>query len=116
MTDYTEDWRRITARWKRGRRAGLFHLLVIPLLVCLLSFPVKWFAPDGWMMGGEPVGYFIVCAALWFGIFIWLLWRDRYYECPRCRARVRPFGGTDIPDWNPHPCPRCGLRAPAPPY
>jgi len=36
--------------------------------------------------------------------------------CPQCGTRVRPFGGTDIPDWTPHPCPKCGLRAPSPPY
>jgi DNA-directed RNA polymerase subunit RPC12/RpoP len=53
---------------------------------------------------------------LWFLVFICLLLRDRYYTCPQCGARVRPFGGTDIPNWRPHPCPQCGLSAPPPPY
>lgn len=116
MTDYTGEWQKITARWKHGRRVGLLHLLVSPLLIYLFSFPVKWFAPAGWLISGEPVWYFIVCFVLWLAIFIALLWRDRYYTCPQCGTRVRPFGGTNFPDWNPHPCPKCGLRAPPPPY
>ena len=116
MTDYTEQWQKITRRWGHGRRNGLLHLLVSPLLIYLFSFPVKWFAPRSWLISGEPVWYFIVSVALWFLIFVYLLLRDRYYKCPRCDTRVRPFGGTDIPNWAPHPCPKCGLTAPSPPY
>lgn len=116
MTDYTDAWKKITTRWRRGRSIGLFHLLVVPLLIYGFSFPVKWLAPDGWLIGGAPVWYFITCFALWLAVFIGLLWRDRYYRCPQCGSRVRPFGGTDVPDWHPHPCPGCGLRAPPPPY
>ena len=116
MTGYTEEWRTITARWRRGRRIGLAHLLLGPVLIYLVSFPVKWFAPASWLISGAPVWYFIVAFVLWLVVFICLLWRDRYYTCPQCGTRVRPFGGTDVPGWNPHPCPQCGLRAPPPPY
>ena len=116
MSDYTQEWQRITGRWRRGRRLGLVHLLGSPVLIYLLSFPIKWFAPSSWLISGEPVWYFIASTVLWFGVFIYLLLRDRYYTCPQCGTRVRPFGGTDIPNWRPHPCPQCGLSAPPPPY
>lgn len=116
MTDYTDQWKTITARWRRGRKAGLFHLLAVPVLIYLFSFPVTWLAPASWLIGGAPVWYFIAAFALWLVVFIRLLWRDRYYDCPRCGTRVRPFGGSDVPNWAPHPCPQCGLQAPPPPY
>lgn len=114
--DYREQWQRLTSRWRRGRRLGLVHLLVSPLVLYLVSYPVTWFAPASWLISGEPVWYYLVAAAAWFLIFILLLLRDRSYACPRCGTSVRPFGGTDLPNWKPHPCPQCGLTAPPPPY
>ena len=116
MTDYSDQWQVITKRWGKGRRNGLLHLLVSPLVLYGLSFPIKQFAPDSWLIGGEPVWYFIVAFAFWLLVFIGLLWRDRYYTCPQCATKVRPFGGSDIPNFRPHPCPKCGLKAPDPPY
>lgn len=116
MTDYTAQWKVLTTRWRRGRRLGLLHLLGSPVLIYLLSFPIKWFAPGSWLVSGEPVWYFIVAFVLWVVVLIYLLVRDRYYTCPQCGTRVRPFGGTDFPDGRPHPCPNCGLSAPPPPY
>ena len=73
MTDHDEAWGKITARWRRGRRLGLFHLLVVPVLVYLFSFPVTGWSPERWLIGGAPVGYFIVSFALWLVVFIHLL-------------------------------------------
>lgn len=113
---HPEPWGTITRRWRLGRRLGMAHLLGSPVLIYLLSFPVKWFAPSNWLISGQPVWYFLVAALIWLLVFIYLLLRDRYYRCPACGTRVRPFGGTDVPNWNPHPCPQCGLAAPPPPY
>jgi hypothetical protein len=109
-SDYADEWQRITRRWARGRRDGLVHLIVVPILIYLASIPLEM------MLGEPPVVYFLVAFALWLVVFVYLLLRDRYYTCPACQTRVRPFGGTDMPDWQPHPCPTCGLRAPSPPY
>jgi hypothetical protein len=109
-SDYTEEFRALTTRWRRGRQLGLVHLLLVPILIYAGSIPV------GWMIDDDPVWYFIVTVALWFVVFIALLLRDRYYRCPRCGTRVRPFGGTEVPNYHPHPCPQCGLTAPSPPY
>lgn len=116
MTEYEKQWEQITHRWRIGRRIGLAHLLGTPILIYLLSFPIKKFAPSNWLISGQPVWYFLVAAAIWLILFIYLLLRDRYYSCPACGTRVRPFGGTDVPNWKPHPCPKCGLAAPPPPY
>jgi len=99
-----------------GQEAWPFSSARGPVLVYLFSFPVTGWSPERWLIGGAPVGYFIVSFALWLVVFIHLLWRDRYYTCPQCGTRVRPFGGTDLPGLNPQPCPSCGLRAPSPPY
>jgi len=116
MIDYTEDWKKLTTRWRRGRKLVLFHLLAVPFFIYGFSFPVKRFAPNTWLISGEPVWYYLGCFAVWLAVFIHLLWRDRYYTCPQCGTNVRPFGGTDLPNLNPHPCPKCGLVAPSPPY
>lgn len=110
MEDYTEQWNKLTRRWANSRKIGLLHLLLVPVLIYLFSFPVRW------LIGDDPVWYFIVAYAAWLVAFVYLLVRDRYYSCPRCGARVRPFGGTDMPNFHPHPCQKCGLVAPSPPY
>lgn len=116
MSEYKEQWERITRRWRQGRKLGLAHLLGSPILFYLLSIPIKKFGPGSWLISGEPVWYFLVSAAVWLIVLIYLLLRDRYYSCPACGTKVRPFGGTDIPNLMPHPCPKCGLSAPPPPY
>lgn len=110
MDEYEEQWRKLTSRWRRGRTLGLLHLLLVPVLIYLGSIPV------GWIIDDVPVWYFLVSFVLWLVVFIYLLVRDRYYRCPRCDTRVRPFGGTEIANYVPDPCPKCGLRAPPPPY
>lgn len=116
MDDYARDWARLTAQWRWGRRAIMVHLLAVPPLIYLFSFALKRFAPAGWLISGEPVWYFIVAAALWVIVFTGLLLRDRHYTCPKCATKVRPFGGSEMPSLVPQPCPKCGLRAPLPPY
>ncbi len=110
MDEYAEEFRALTARWRRGRTLGLLHLLLVPVLVYVVGIPV------GWYVGDAPVWYFIVSFVVWLVVFVGLLLRDRYYRCPRCGTRVRPFGGTTMPNYHPDPCPKCGLTAPSPPY
>ena len=110
MSDYTHEWQKITKRWARGRQIGLIHLILVPILIYLASIPIKQ------MLGRDTAVYFLVAYGLWLVTFVYILLRDRYYTCPACKTRVRPFGGTDMPSFLPHPCPECGLRAPPPPY
>ncbi len=40
--EFAPQWRVLTTRWRRGRHVGLAHLLLTPLLVWALSYPVTW--------------------------------------------------------------------------
>ena len=44
--EFAPQWRVLTTRWRRGRHVGLAHLLLTPLLVWALSYPITWWEPS----------------------------------------------------------------------
>jgi Zn-dependent protease len=72
MSDHGAAFARLTARWAKGRRDGLLHLFLSPVLIYLGGYAVRWLAPDSWLIRGAPVWYYLVGIAAWFAVFIYL--------------------------------------------